>query len=112
MPNERIRPHAGKYRHRVEIQAPAKSYDSEGQQLTTWTTVATVWAEIIPLTGREYFQAKAVNAEITHRVVMRYRRGMKTTWRLLYGARALEIISIADAEENHVESELLCREVI
>lgn len=106
------RPRAGKYRHQVYLQAPAKTFDTEGQEVVTWTTVATVWAEIVPLTGREYFQAKAVNAEIADRVTLRYRRGIKTTWRLLYGVRALEIISVADVEEKHIELELLCKEVV
>ena len=112
MPNEGSRPRAGKYRHRVYLQAPAKTYDGEGQEVITWTTVGTVWAEIVPLTGKEYFAAKAVNSELTHEAHIRYRRNVQTTWRILYGQRALEIISVADVEEKHIELELLCKEVV
>lgn len=64
------------------------------------------------MAGREYYQARAINAEISHRVTIRYRSGLKTSWRLLYGTRALEIISIADVEEKHIELELLCKEAV
>lgn len=103
---------AGKYNHQVYLQAPAKTFDSEGQEVITWTTVGTVWAEILPLTGREYFQAKAANSELTHEIHIRYRRNLKTIWRVLYGTRALEILSVADVEEKHEELELLCKEVV
>ena len=112
MPYEGFRLRAGKYCHQVYLQAPAKTYDAEGQEVITWTTVATVWAEVVPLTGKEYFAAKAVNSELTHRVTIRYRRNVKTTWRVLYGTRVLEIMSVADVEEKHVELELLCKEVV
>ncbi len=103
---------AGELRHQVTLQAPATTYDADQQPVTTWVDVATVRAAVVPLTGREYWQAKAVNAELTHRVTIRYRRGVQTTWRVLYGSRALEILSVADVDERHERLELLCKEVV
>ena len=103
---------AGELRHQVALQAPAKTFDSEGQEVITWTTVATVRAAVVPLTGREYFETRAVNAELTHKVTIRYRRGVKATWRVLYGSRALEVVSVADVEERHERLELMCKEVV
>lgn len=103
---------AGDLRHEVYLQAPSKSFDSEGAEVITWTTIATVWAAVVPLTGREYYEAKALNAELTHKVTIRYRRNVQTTWRVLYGSRALGIVSVADVEERHEQLELLCKEVV
>ncbi len=76
---------AGDLRHRVTIQQLTTTRDAEGVTTETWTNVATVWAAVEPLQGREYFQAQAVNAEVTTRVRIRYRAGIVPTMRILFG---------------------------
>lgn len=103
---------AGKLRHRVTIQQKTTTQDPEGMTTETWTNVATVWAAVEPLKGREYFQAQAVNAEVTTRVRIRYRAGIIPTMRVLFGARKFDILAVIDQEERHQELQLMCREVV
>ena len=63
---------AGTLRHRLVIQRRTATQDSVGGQSTAWTTIATVWAEISPLSGREQLAAQAVQAEITHQITVRW----------------------------------------
>lgn len=64
---------AGALRRRIAIQRRATSKDASGQQVTTWSDVLTgVPADIESLDGRELMTAQAINAELTHKIVIRY----------------------------------------
>ena len=101
---------AGKLNRRVTIEAPGTAQDSVGQLVQTWSTVAEVWAAIRPLAGRELMLAKSVEAEITHTVTIRYRSGITTGHRLLFGARVFNITAVIDRAEAGRYLELSCTE--
>jgi len=103
---------AGRLRHQVTIQRLTTTVDSYGDHIETWADVATVWAEVVPLSGREYWAAKQVNAETETRVTMRYRDGVLPAMRIKYGARLLDIQSAIDVGGRRDELQLMCREVI
>lgn len=102
----------GKLRHRVTIQGLIRADDGYGGITETWQDVATVWAAVEPLRGTERYRAQQVQAELSHKVVMRYREGIKPHLRLLYNGRVLEIEAVVDVEERHRWFELLCSEVV
>ena len=103
---------SGRLRHRVTIQQPVVAVNGYGERITTWSTVAIVWAAVEPLRGREFFDAEQVQAEISHRVVLRYRSGITSTMRLLHKGRVLHIQSPPiDVDERHRELQLMCREM-
>lgn len=101
-----------KLRHRVTLQSKEFSKDEEGTPTETWIDVATVWASVEPLRGREYFAAATVNAENTVRIRMRYRRGVTPDMRALYDGRVFEIQSVIDVNEMHREIHLMTQEVV
>ena len=100
----------GQLRHRITVQQLSKARNSMGEEEPGWTNFATRWASIEPISGREYFTAQQVNAEITHRVRMRYLKGMENTMRFLYGTRIFQVKVIMNAEERNRELEILCTE--
>lgn len=105
-------PPAGWLRHRVTIQKLAGTQNSYGEKVKTWQDVATVWASVEPLRGREYIEAAAKKAEVTHRVRIRYRSGINAGMRVIYGSRVFEIVSPPiDVLEKHREIELMCKEI-
>jgi len=103
---------AGKLRHRVTIQQLVATDDGYGGITETWQDVATVWAAVEPLRGTERYRAQQVQAELSHKVTIRYRPGIKPDMRLKYGDRILEIEAVIDVEERHRWLELLCSEVV
>ncbi|TKS58779.1 MAG: head-tail adaptor protein [Nitrospira sp.] len=103
---------AGTLRHLCMVQSLQVTRDTAGAEVQTWQDIAAVSVAIEPLAGREFFAAQQVNAELSHRVRMRYRPGLIPTMRLQYGTRALLIESIINLQEHNRELELLCREVI
>ncbi len=101
---------SGRLRHRVTIQSRSATMDAAGGQPDTWTDVATVWAGVEPLSGREYLAASANNAEVTHKVTMRHRDGVTAAQRLAFGIRRFDILAVMDRDERGVELTLMCRE--
>lgn len=103
---------AGELRHRVTIQQKTFSRDSYGGETITWTDVATVWAAVEPISGREYFTAQQTQAEVTTRIRIRHRAGITPVMRVLWGTRLYDIISVIEVKERNREIHLMCQEVV
>ena len=103
---------AGKLRHKVTIKSREASQDEYGEVTYTWSTAARAWANIEPLAGRELLHAQQVNAELTHRVTMRYMSGVDPTDRIAFGSRTLEVVSVINPDERNKELVLLCKEIV
>lgn len=101
---------AGELDRRIKLQSRSAVVDSFGQQQTTWVDVASVWANIKPLTGTELVAASAVNNETTHQIVIRYRVGITAAMRATYGTRIFNIQTVIEPEMAHVSLQLLCIE--
>ncbi len=103
----------GLLRHRVTIQKPiSTAKGDDGAPIITWEKVLDTWASVEPLSGREYFDAQQVNADVTHKASMRYRSGIDSTMRILLGSRLLLILAVLNTEERSRELVLMCREEV
>ena len=105
---------AGQLKHKLDIETELNSQDAYGQTAQQWVAfLRGLWAEIEPISGREYFSSQQVNAEISHRIKIRYRAGIKPNMRVKFGAaRVFNIVSVIDLKEAHREIHLMCTEVI
>lgn len=103
---------ASVFRHRVTIQELVTGQDEAGQPVDTWNDVATVWAAVEPLRGREYFAAAQVQAEVTTSIRIRYRKGIRPDMRVLYDGRLYNINAVIDPQERHRELQLMCKELV
>lgn len=102
---------AGKLRHRVTIQKPVLSDPtSTGQRDTTWPEFAKAWTEITSLQGREYEGVRQINVTATHKIHMRYRPDILTTYRVQWGTRILSINAVVDPDNRRRELFLYCTE--
>jgi len=101
----------GKLNRRVTLQHQNTVRDEVGQAKAVWTDVATVWAAVLPLRGREYFESAKVNSEITVRIIIRYRADVKPSWRVKHGADAYDIIEIINPADGKRELQLMCKRV-
>ena len=106
---------AGKYDVRGTLQQNTPTKDSEGIAADGWYDIATVWASVRGLRGREFFQAAAVNAESTIIVTIRHRFGVTPKMRFQYTrdgkTYTLDITSVVPVGRNR-ELELVCKEVV
>ncbi len=103
----------GPLNKRVAIRSASSTRNDYGEPIPSWSTDATVWASVEPLSGRERVGAQQQHAETTHRIRMRYQPGttVTTVKRILFGTRVFEIISVINKKEKNLMLELLCKEV-
>jgi len=95
---------AGELKHRVALQRRTVA------GLNTWSTVATVWAAIEPLSGNQFYQNLIANTQVSGRVRIRYRTDVKPDWRILFGTRVFNITGIVNPKESNQEMHIMYRE--
>lgn len=81
----------GKLNQRIVIQQYSTVQDSHGQPVETWATLATVWAEFLPKSSREFYAEQQVNAELTAMIKIRYRSDVNEKDRITHDSRTYEI---------------------
>jgi len=87
-------------RHRVDIEEFETTLDSEGAQVEAWSTIRDsdetelIPAEIVPLSGREFAAAQAVQAGVTTRITIRWRAGVEPAMRVVHGADLYNIRAV------------------
>ncbi|MDW7651312.1 MAG: phage head closure protein, partial [Bacillota bacterium] len=81
-------------------------------EVEAWVDIGTVWASIEPLSGREFFAAQQVNAEVSTKITLRYKAGIKPEMRVLFAGRVFEILSVINLEEKNIQFVLMCKEVL
>lgn len=64
---------AGELDQRVTFRRQVSTADGMGGSSTTWTDIATVWALVRPMTGREREHSDRLNAQANYLMVIRYR---------------------------------------
>ena len=97
--------HAGELRHRIQLQSCAVSQDAFGAPTKAWSTYATVWASVEPLSGREALIAQQANPELSHLVTIRYNSTVNAATRVLhdYAAQTIEGIDLPSGSEVSIE---------
>ena len=108
----KYRINAGKYRVPVTIQQRQFNEDSYGSTTEDWTDIIHVRAGIFPLSGSEFFKANEINAEITHRVHIRYVPGITPDMRVVLNGRNLMITSVTNYQERNIELQMYCKELV
>ena len=91
---------AGRLDRRITIQVKTVTPDATGQRIESWSDLATVWAEVKPLGGREFFAARQISAEQTTRFRIRYRADITREMRLIYPVPDGDTYDIQSAEED------------
>lgn len=107
---------AGRMRHRITFQrfngALGAYGDPRDKDDANWVDVATVWAAVDPVSGREFYEAQQSQSDVTHKIRCRYRRGLDTSMRIKLGSRVMEVRSIIDWEERHESLLIMAVEVV
>lgn len=106
---------AGQLTRRITLQQQSQSLDSYGQQITTWTDVATVWASIEPSVGRELMAAQAVSLEQPTTITLRWQPlfgnpEAVAAMRAVYNGRLFNLHSVENEAERNTLLTLVASE--
>ena len=95
--------HIGELRKQIALQAEQQTSDGAGGYALAWATLATVWADISPVTGREIYASGHLEGRVTHKITMRWRSDITVTsdMRILYGARGFNIRAVTNQDESN-----------
>ena len=99
----------GRMNNRVTIQKKSVTRAANGEEVVIWVTHKTVWAEVAPIRGNEFFAAAQMQGAIDYRVTVLYDATILRDMRVLFGSTVLDIV----AEPINVKSanrttELMC----
>ena len=101
---------AGNLADRIVIEQAAETRNSVGEVTLSWSTFATVWADVQALSGREAERYGQIVGFTGHKVTIRTLPGVKVAMRVIYeGTRTLEIGAINEYERGWY-LELICTE--
>jgi SPP1 family predicted phage head-tail adaptor len=90
----------GDLKRRMELQAPTDSMDDLGQPVRTWSTYATIWAQISPISVAEGLFGSQLKGLETHSILIRWRDDVRINHRMLYEGRIFLISSVRNLDEN------------
>ena len=86
--------------HRVRIEQPILGNDLDGIP-HTWDEVAIKWANIRPLSGKEYQQAQQMQESTTHTIKTHFLAGADSSMRLVHGERIFDVESVLNMDERN-----------
>ncbi|KKK75960.1 hypothetical protein LCGC14_2868490 [marine sediment metagenome] len=103
---------AGKLRHRIELQSVGRAKADDGQSIETFTTYATVWADIKPMRGAEAIEAQQQSGQNWFKITVRYNASINIKDRIAFKSRVFEVNYALDFEERKIFQELTCTEIV
>lgn len=101
----------GKLRHRITFQRRTTEKDRAGGYKDDWVDVVTTWAQISPISGKEYF-SQVRETTVSHRIYCRYRPGIDPRLQIKFGNRTFRILSVINWEERNEGLTIMCEELV
>jgi SPP1 family predicted phage head-tail adaptor len=107
---------SGKLRYLVAIEQKTGARDGFGADQELWSTVAQVYAGFDTLSGQELFAAQKLNADVTHKITIRFRSGILAQMRVNWTDtrenrnRIFDIVAAMDPDQRREKLELMAIE--
>lgn len=73
---------AGRLRHRLTLEKRTDTQSESGEVTPGYAYWDTVWGNVKPLVGREFFAAQQVQADVSTEITIRWRPGFDSTIRI------------------------------
>lgn len=101
----------GAMRHRVSVIQLVLQTNENGFEETVSEVIKTLWAEVSNVHGKEYFAAKAVQAENTVKFKIRFYPELKPSMHIAFDGRVFNITGIDHIKFGKRYMEVLAMEV-
>ena len=109
---------AARLDRRIAFQAPSATREGDGSLVDVWTTQVTVWAALEAVGGREIFDSGKITTECSHRIIVRFRRDIKSTWRAVMSDggtppanRYFRIVAVQNPDDGRRELHIQVKEL-
>ena len=95
---------SGDLRHRVQLQRQVDTQDAAtGAVIVGWSTIANPWAQIRPMSAREFMQSAANQSEVRGYITIRYRGGVDASMRIVHRGKYYNIFGVIPDPESGIE---------
>ena len=101
----------GELRHRITFQKPVISTNENGFEIETYENYKTVWAKVSNLSGKEYFEAAAIQKEKTVKLLIRAGVNVDESMRIFFNEKNYNIIFIDNINYRNKYIEIKALEV-
>nr|WP_292772333.1 phage head closure protein [Mesorhizobium sp.] len=90
----------GSLRRELSLQACTTVSDGLGGHTESWAEVATVFAQIEPVSTSSVFGSDQTIETVTHRITMRWRSDVSSGMRLRRQDRIFDIVTVHDPDDS------------
>ena len=100
----------GTWSERVTFQAPTRTADGAGGYTQVWndiTTAATVWAAVVPVSGRVALDAMQAGLNGVYRITIRRRDDLDIALRILWGGMILRLVELPQSVRGSAYLEIM-----
>ncbi len=94
-----VRAQPGELDQRLRIESQNNAADGQGGFTKGWSTVATVWAEVEPITGREGVEADRLEFALRYRITIRTGQTFDTSARLVWTSNGNKVLNIREIHD-------------
>ena len=104
---------AGKLRHQVSVRKQTLTQSTiTGELVNSWTTtIKYTWADIQPLSGREYFASQQSQSRVDTKITLRHNStAINPTMIVAFGTHIYNIESVIKPNMQNREVQLMCFE--
>jgi SPP1 family predicted phage head-tail adaptor len=102
---------AGRLNRLVTIQSLQSGVDEIGQPVTTWVTLADVWANVLHLSGVETIKGGAEASSVKASIRIRYRTDVTAAMRVMLGSTVYQIKAVMPDEAGRRYVDLACEAI-
>jgi len=100
----------GQLRHQITLQGQGSTRDTGGGISAGFTTIATVYADIKPKSGKEVYKQGKLIGSVSHEITVRYRTDISNGSRIKIANKLFNIRAIINVDERDRFLKLLCEE--
>lgn len=105
----------GSLKKRVTFCRQGETTDSLGKVTNGLDDVITLWADIYPVRGQEYYEIRKIQGKVTHKCYCRYHTAiadMDSTWYIKHKGKKYSVESVVDGGYDRKFFEIYCTEHI
>lgn len=103
-------PAIGSLTDRVQLKRREMTGEAAGGHVALFVPVTSLWARVRSLTGRQGTNADGRTVDISHAVVLRFRKDVQPGDRIVYRGRNLDVVSAADLNGRRAYLSCACSE--
>jgi len=99
---------AGQLDRRITLQTFSEATDAVGQEVKSYSTLATVWAKVVEKIGKESEEGDMIAATKKVEFMIRYRTDVNEEMRISYNSNIYKIKAIQSADARKAFLKIVC----